>query len=128
SYYSGPSYYGPSGLGSGSADRSPGLSTYPLLPGNTERAPRSSDYQPMPPAGKPDDKTYPYDGGPNNPVPMPKADPAPNATPQKGVPVPNQGRLVSLPEKQAKYSYAAYGEQPGKASRDESVLTKKVQK
>jgi hypothetical protein len=84
---------------------------------------------PMPRAQPPDDGTYPYDGGPRNPVPMPKTDPPPSTTPQKGVPVPSEGRIVSLPGKPtAKYSYAAYGEQPGKVASDDTSLVKKVQK
>lgn len=64
--------------------------------------------QPVPggPAG-----TYPYDGGPIRPVPMP------TTVPEKAPPpsVPLEGRAVSLPAKPVtitvKYSYPAYGEQ-----------------
>jgi hypothetical protein len=54
--------------------------------------------------------TYPYDGGPRVPVPMPKTDPAPMAAPPATVPL--EGRSVSLPARPAKLSYPAYGEQP----------------
>jgi hypothetical protein len=61
---------------------------------------------PMPPAG--DDGTFPYDGGPRKPAPMPKADPAPTGTPT--TPLPLDGRAVSLPAKPGKLAYPAYGE------------------
>jgi hypothetical protein len=61
------------------------------------------------PRPMPEDGTYPYDGGPRAPVPMPKADPTKGA-PQKTVPL--EGRPVSLPAEKpvAKYVYRAYGE------------------
>ena len=48
------------------------------------------------------DGTFRYDGGPNQPVPMPKQEVAPKAT----------ERLVSNPAPK-KYTYAAYGEESG---------------
>jgi hypothetical protein len=63
----------------------------------------------MPPVA-PADGTFPYDGGPANPVPLPKADP--NATPPA-----NPTRIatdlpISLKPKTATtpYKYKAYGE------------------
>jgi hypothetical protein len=54
--------------------------------------------------------TYQYDGGPANPVPMPRAEPAPSrAAPRTIVP---EGRVVSFESKAPKYSYSAYGEKP----------------
>jgi hypothetical protein len=49
--------------------------------------------------------TYPYDGGPRNPVPMPGAQPV---APQRTVPL--EGKAVSLPRTESKYTYPAYGE------------------
>jgi hypothetical protein len=63
----------------------------------------------VPPAG-----TFPYDGGPRNPPPMPRAEPAPMGAPAV---VPSDGRAVSLPLK-AKYSYLAYGETANVAPAD----------
>jgi hypothetical protein len=56
--------------------------------------------QMLPPGG-----TYRYDGGPANPVPVPRATPAP---PDSG-PISADGRPVSLKAKPA-YTYPAYGE------------------
>jgi hypothetical protein len=59
---------------------------------------------------QPDDQTYPYDGGPRNPAPMPKAEPtSPDALPSAA---PVDDHSVSLPAKIAsKLVYPAYGEQ-----------------
>lgn len=60
----------------------------------------------------PADGTYPYDGGPKNPVPMPqpKSDPTPMKRPQPTVPL--EGKVVSLTPAPSpvKYTYPAYGE------------------
>jgi hypothetical protein len=68
------------------------------------------DAQPAPPPPAPaavEEPTYPYDGGPRNPLPMPKADPVP--VPDVKTPV--DGHSVSLPAKVAsKLTYPAYGE------------------
>jgi hypothetical protein len=70
---------------------------------------RVPNTNPMPPA---DDGTYQYDGGPQNPVPMPKAEPGPANG--KGTQLP-PGRVVSLPTRSApKYTYPAYGEKPAR--------------
>jgi hypothetical protein len=64
----------------------------------------------MPPATPDGGSTYPYDGGPDNPVPMPKRTaPAP-------LKVAPGGKVVSLPPKREKLAYPAYGEQPGHGS------------
>jgi hypothetical protein len=56
-----------------------------------------------------DDQTYPYDGGPRNPAPMPKAEPTPDARPSAA---PAEDHAASLPAKVAsKLVYPAYGEQ-----------------
>jgi hypothetical protein len=54
--------------------------------------------------------TYRYDGGPQNPIPMPKADPAPAGKPPLAVPP--DGKVVSLKPKPTKFTYPAYGETP----------------
>jgi len=59
-------------------------------------------------------KTFRYDGGPANPVPMP------NETPSKGQPAPVDGKLVSQP---AKLAYPAYGEAPRTANPVRDTLT-----
>jgi hypothetical protein len=64
----------------------------------------------MPPATQEGGSTYPYDGGPDNPVPMPKRT-AP--APQKVAP---GGKVVSLPPKREKLAYPAYGEQSGRGT------------
>ncbi|HEY7330088.1 MAG TPA: hypothetical protein VH592_20800 [Gemmataceae bacterium] len=60
----------------------------------------------MPPAQPRNDGTFPYDGGPNSPVPNPK-EAAPSSTPRS---VPLEGRAVSLPKAAPKWTYPAYGE------------------
>jgi hypothetical protein len=81
-----------------------------------------NDTLPMPTPGN---GTYDYDGGPVNPVPLPKAAPAPTAVPPAAAPVPAT-REVSVPQRQpARYSYAAYGEQtrPAAAPAARTYLT-----
>jgi hypothetical protein len=51
--------------------------------------------------------TFPYDGGPSNPVPNPKDTPPSSTTPRS---VPLEGRAVSLPKAAPKWNYPAYGE------------------
>jgi hypothetical protein len=84
-------------------------------PYSTGPSPYANPYMspslPAPPA--PNDRTYPYDGGPRAPVPMPKADdqtpPPPRPMPPSSVPL--EGRTVSLPGK-TQFAYPAYGEEP----------------
>jgi hypothetical protein len=125
SYYPGysyyyPSYYGisfvsPIGCPAGGQDVA-GLVLTPDGKGT-----KSDSYKPAVPAGPrkpvPQDGTYPYDGGPPDPVPMPRVEPAPagKVRPQT---VPLEGRAVSLPPAAApkkKYEYLAYGEKPAAA-------------
>ena len=60
--------------------------------------------------------TYPYDGGPRAPVPMPRIDNPGDAPPARLSPIPTvplDGRPVSLPAPKAtpvKYTFPAYGE------------------
>lgn len=53
------------------------------------------------------DGTFPYDGGPSNPVPNLKETPPSSTTPRS---LPLEGRSVSLPKAAPKWSYPAYGE------------------
>jgi hypothetical protein len=64
----------------------------------------------------PPDSTFPYDGGPKTPVPMPRAEPAPATAPPATGPAPAEGRVVALPTRATKWAYPAYGEQPGRTS------------
>jgi hypothetical protein len=69
------------------------------------------------------DDTYPYDGGPRNPVPQPgNNDPAPSATPKRTVPL--EGKPVSLPAPVAKtqFAYPAYGESTTKKTTGKTVF------
>jgi hypothetical protein len=68
-----------------------------------------------PPAAAPE--TFPYDGGPSDPVPMPRAEPDPTAVPP-AKPVPG-GRVASLTKVSSPYVYRGYGVQasrPGTAT------------
>jgi hypothetical protein len=62
-----------------------------------------------------EEPTYPYDGGPRSPVPLPQT------TPQQPTPaqpmntpptLPLEGRSVSLPVQKTQWAYPAYGEAP----------------
>jgi len=85
---------------------------------STQQPPLAPELQPMQPVEprQPVPGTYDYDGGPQNPVPLPRNGVQENPTrvlPRPTVPL--EGRPVSLPAKNAKYSYPAYGEKPGKS-------------
>jgi hypothetical protein len=72
----------------------------------------------------PNDGTYPYDGGPVNPVPIPQADPAPK---RKAGPTPApDAQVVAIGSKTPKYIYQAYGERPAarKATQDRQVAAR----
>jgi len=111
-YYSYPSYsYCPisistsplNGLGNGYN----GYNGYsPVMPMAPADAPG-----PVPAPGPRDDGTYPYDGGPQSPVPMPGADPMPSRERPRPAPSPG-GRIVSLPAPKTQFAYPAYGEKP----------------
>ncbi len=60
-----------------------------------------------PPAPNPAEQTYPYNGDPQHPVPMPKTTPDPTAVPPPAPVV--EGRLVSAPAKPAR-AFPAYGD------------------
>jgi hypothetical protein len=103
---------------------SPGV-TVDVAPYSNYTAPAPTPSAPaVPPNG---DGTYPYDGGPTNPVPlprpMPKADPT--AVPPAGVPL--EGRPVSLTRGTSRWAYPAYGEAPRRTSfgQDRELLIKR---
>jgi len=70
---------------------------------------------PVPRPGTVEDGTYPYDGGPASPVPMPRADPVPSREPARPAPKP-EGRIVSLPAPKTQFAYPAYGEKTAPTS------------
>lgn len=72
--------------------------------------PQPMTAQPMAPSAAPGDGTFRYDGGPANPVPLPKADPQPMVPPSNSL-APTD-LPVSLKPKPATspYKYKAYGE------------------
>jgi hypothetical protein len=72
-----------------------------------------------PPIPAPNDGTFPYDGGPVNPVPMPRAEPSLVPSPLTTVSAGN--RLASLPAKPAKYTYLAYGEKQAAKAPEDSI-------
>jgi hypothetical protein len=77
---------------------------------------------PAPSAPAPEDSapgTYPYDGGPRTPVPMPKADEANNRLQLPRRPALLDEVLVSFQENKGKWNYPAYGE---KATRSGSPV------
>ena len=114
--YADPYFYYPMRGGLNVMPHTSTLQTHPLETGQeTLPSPRRLD----------EDGTYPYDGGPVNPAPMPRAEPGPSAAPAApAAPPPADGRVVSVPKKTAKYSYRAYGEPPQDTPRGErSYLT-----
>ncbi|HTU22648.1 MAG TPA: hypothetical protein VMG10_31705 [Gemmataceae bacterium] len=78
------------------------------MPAATLGTPLPTLAQPRPSEQPPSDGTFPYDGGPSNPVPSLKETP-PSSTPAPRS-VPLEGRSVSLPKTAPKWSYPAYGE------------------
>jgi hypothetical protein len=70
--------------------------------------------------------TYPYDGGPQYPVPKPRTQPAPQQ-PRQPAGRPMEGRTVSAPAVATKFAYPAYGEEPVRRTNfaeDRPVLVK----
>ena len=99
-----------------------GVTTYSLPEGNVTYSvtrPAAPGAEQLPPP-VPRDSTYPYDGGPANPVPMPRAEPGSTSAPRYFHIAPLEDLHVSLPNEtkvekesvQGKFSYPAYGEQP----------------
>lgn len=80
---------------------------------------------PAAPPQAPAEETFPYDGGPANPVPQANDAPAPTSNPrQRSVPL--EGRSVSLPRAAPKWGYPAYGETARRTTRvsDRTYLTR----
>ncbi|MFN4260629.1 MAG: hypothetical protein ACK4RK_15140 [Gemmataceae bacterium] len=105
-YYGGWGYY----RLSGDADICAGPAVVYEYPPITTPAQPQQPAAP-PPNSSPNNGTFQYDGGPSNPVPMPKTNPATNPVPT--ILVPLEGKLVSLPARpaaQPTYVYPAYGE------------------
>jgi len=94
SYYGSPYYYGIAYDGYAVAPMTTLQATvYP----QTQIAPPQPYAQPqMPPASDSGNGTYPYNGGPANPIPQPSDSPVPMNSPPRGI-VPLDGKLVSLP-------------------------------
>jgi len=84
----------------------------PLAPQDVGPVPEGG---PVPRPGGVEDGTFPYDGGPASPVPMPKADPVPSRDPVRPTPKP-EGRIVSLPAPTTSFAYPAYGEKTAPTS------------
>jgi hypothetical protein len=68
--------------------------------------------------------TYPYDGGPRTPVPMPRADDSETGVPRLQTPA--RERVVSTPAGTGKWAYPAYGEAPRRTqfAQDRVILTR----
>ncbi len=77
----------------------------------------------VPPPPPEEQGTFPYNGGPGAPVPLPGLEPLPQKAPAID---PAQGRVVSIPAKLPKYLYSAYGQKPAtdSAVADRPVLVK----
>jgi hypothetical protein len=87
-------------LGSSSYTRGPIFPTPPRAPAMIQRPTVRADSN---------DGTYPYDGGPSQPMPLPGQDGAP-ALDKKRPTVPLDGTLVSIPSRPARSTFPAYGE------------------
>lgn len=112
-YYS-PYYYCPISYGAPSMPYAPAaqFDVTVLRPyANGTTAPALSPVSPQPYVTMPAiEGSYPYDGGPVSPVPLPGARPTtPSSSPPPAT-VPLEGRAVSLPSTSPKFTYPAYGE------------------
>jgi hypothetical protein len=103
------------------------VGTYqPATPSRAVAPMSRADEERLPPAVPPqEDGTFPYNGGPSSPVPLPNVEPIP----QRGAPIdPGKGRVVSLPTYSPKFAYPAYGEKVKPAStgfaQDRTVIVK----
>ncbi len=84
----------------------------PAAPGETLPKPRQD---------RSGNQTFPYDGGPQAPVPLPRPDPNGSKPPAD---VPDDGKVVSLPGS-AKFAYPAFGDKAGRSVFEErTVLTR----
>lgn len=115
-YYSQPCYTYPisSGYSTGGVQTYQPMIVNPAPQQQQLQQPMPQQQQPYTPM-KPSDGTYPYDGGPGNPVPVPKDLTVPAYQPAPKLVPANDGRYVSLPSGQPKatsggFAYPAYGE------------------
>jgi hypothetical protein len=122
-YYYPPSYYYyPASLSS--AMNAPNLPA--VIPqGNGQQLPPPRPVPAPPVPAAPASGTYRYDGGPANPVPLPKT-----GSPQQPAPgtIPLEGRSVSLTAPPVKkYAYPAYGEAPARpnVAEERTIVIKK---
>ena len=117
------SYTTPSGLGVTTYSLPAGEVTYSV----TQPPPLGPEQLPPP---VPRNATFPYDGGPPNPVPMPHVEPDPTSLPHYFHIAPRDDVRVSFPAKPAKgkFSYPAYGEQPRRTAGDRTIVIKDVKK
>lgn len=137
-YYAPPVYYAPSFYYSSPYYYCPISDPAPLMPYAVPTGARASytvlnlspaDYLPATvpngtyPAPAPNG-TYPYDGGPQVPVPMPGANPPANPQSAPRPTVPLEGRAVSLPRSEPKYTYPAYGEGRTEFAQDRAAPVK----
>lgn len=123
-YYSQPCYTYPiSGYGTGGA-----LTYQPMIVNPAQQQQQQQLPQPYSMPMKPSDGTYPYDGGPTAPVPLPK-ETVPAYQPGSKIVPASDGRLVSLPNGQPKattggFAYPAYGEQQATTfASDRAIVT-----
>jgi hypothetical protein len=121
-----PSFSTPSGVG---------VTTYSLPEGNVTysvtRPPAPGAELLLPPVPRED--SFPYDGGPDRPVPMPYAEPAVISSPRYFHLAPLENVLVSLPEgkgARGKFAYPAYGERPRRTTptEDRTIIIKDEKK
>jgi hypothetical protein len=91
------------------SSESNGMAALPPSPYRGVIEPRTTRDATAPPTGYLlEPRTYPYDGGPRDPVPMPQGEPKVKPAPPT---VPLEGRVVSVPARQpSKFVYRAYGE------------------
>jgi hypothetical protein len=104
-YYTPPVYY--SDYGTIGGDVMPYASTLSTAPPSSESRLRSEPLGPPRPHTPTQDGYY-YDGGPANPVPLPKADPTPKQT--SPTPAPPKGQFMSATRGGSGFAYPAYGD------------------
>jgi hypothetical protein len=111
-YYYPPVYCAPIGFSVTMGPTSQLLATPPAYNG----APPGPAPGVVPPMQEPNG-TFDYNGGPQKPVPLPGANPAPAKAPPRST-VPLEGRLVSVPAPAppSRFAYPAYGERPAPTS------------
>jgi hypothetical protein len=130
-YYSAPSCFAPISAGAAAYAAPGGGSSYSVT-----RPYQFDAEEVMPPL--PRDGNYRYDGGPDNPVPMPKAEPGPTSAPRYFYRTPTDELRVSSPPQTAdarepakgKFAYPAYGEEPRRTNfaSDRAIIVKDEKK